>query len=50
MIKLKDLITEDSCCDKCNHGEPCCSIDESIKLDSNLGGTVQLGKIFTGFS
>ena len=49
MIKLKDLITEDSCCENCNHGEPCCSINESIKLDTNLGGTVQMGKIFTGF-
>ena len=48
MIKLKDLITEDSCCENCNHGEPCCSINESIKLDTNLGGTIQMGKIFTG--
>jgi len=50
MIKLKDLITEDTCCDNCKHGESCCSINESIKLDTNLGGTVQMGKIFTGFS
>ena len=50
MIKLKDLITEDSCCENCGRGEPCCSINESIKLDTNLGGALQMGKIFTGFS
>ena len=48
MIKLKDLIIEDICCENCGHGEPCCSINESIKLDTNLGGTIQMGKIFTG--